>query len=600
MDDPQVQNTFSLMKTTESENEKKRKAAQISIMDAFEASSFYKFDNPMHLKCSRALVEMIALDNQPFSIVEDMGFKRYCMTMNPRFDLPSRKWLTENQLPKTFLAATNTLRSLIQNEEGFWFTSDLWSTEGSSVKMLSLTCHYMDCDFILRNIVLASESMPERHTAENISQKWISMFLQWNILKCKEDSAPPPYAVNQLDGWEKNYGIITDNGANMRAAINLLPQNVQKGCTPCLAHTIQLVIEDAIESQRAIIDTLAVARNLVRYFKKSGPASEFLASVQHQASIPRPKVVIQDVCTRWDSELLMLERLVELRPFLAIVCSDEKFSNKVSFPNDNQWKLINSLVTVLSVFRVITKEAQENSRPTMHQLILHLQLALDDLDSFKRPVSEGGLFGVDCFVTNVVESFQRRVIQVYKNLEEAQVASFLSPNSKGIELDVEVRVAVENHILEFLQTKNDCNQVVDTSCAPCSSKPSQPPSKLAQKIASLTSAAKIDIPTNSSTAAESAMRAQSELKLWNETPLHPTFSADVCEFWRAKSELPNLQIVLRKALGRPSSSAESERLFSKTGLIYCDQRSALKPENVGMLVTISSALKCSKYRLHYV
>ena len=98
IDDPQFQNAFSSMQQTESENEKKMEAARISHGRIWGKSSF---SNPMHLKCSRALVEMIALENQPFSIVEDMGFNHYSMTMNPRYDLPSSKWLsmTENQLP---------------------------------------------------------------------------------------------------------------------------------------------------------------------------------------------------------------------------------------------------------------------------------------------------------------------------------------------------------------------------------------------------------------------------------------------------------------------------------------------------------------------
>jgi hypothetical protein len=70
----------------------------------------------VHLDCSRALGEVFALENQPFSIVEDMGFNHYSMTMNPRYDLPSSKCLTENQLPKSLLAATNTLRVLFDAE----------------------------------------------------------------------------------------------------------------------------------------------------------------------------------------------------------------------------------------------------------------------------------------------------------------------------------------------------------------------------------------------------------------------------------------------------------------------------------------------------
>ena len=44
-------------------------------------------------------MEMIALDNQPFSLEEDIAFVRLLQVLKPRYTLPSRKYLVEKIIP---------------------------------------------------------------------------------------------------------------------------------------------------------------------------------------------------------------------------------------------------------------------------------------------------------------------------------------------------------------------------------------------------------------------------------------------------------------------------------------------------------------------
>ena len=43
---------------------------------------------------------MIALDLQPFSIVEDVGFVRLIQQLEPPYKLPSRRYITESVIPR--------------------------------------------------------------------------------------------------------------------------------------------------------------------------------------------------------------------------------------------------------------------------------------------------------------------------------------------------------------------------------------------------------------------------------------------------------------------------------------------------------------------
>ena len=48
----------------------------------------FGFNHPMAWKIIQYVAEMIALDNKPFSIVDDDGFKRLLEVLEPRYTLP--------------------------------------------------------------------------------------------------------------------------------------------------------------------------------------------------------------------------------------------------------------------------------------------------------------------------------------------------------------------------------------------------------------------------------------------------------------------------------------------------------------------------------
>ena len=47
-------------------------------------------------------MNMIAIDNQPFSIAEDQGFIELLAHIQPKYMLPSRRYFSDVMLPKTY------------------------------------------------------------------------------------------------------------------------------------------------------------------------------------------------------------------------------------------------------------------------------------------------------------------------------------------------------------------------------------------------------------------------------------------------------------------------------------------------------------------
>jgi len=63
----------------------------------------------------RLIGEMIAIDTQPFSVVENKGFINLLSALEPRYSLPSRKYMTETVLPRIMAGVTACVKLEIIN-----------------------------------------------------------------------------------------------------------------------------------------------------------------------------------------------------------------------------------------------------------------------------------------------------------------------------------------------------------------------------------------------------------------------------------------------------------------------------------------------------
>ena len=190
---------------------------------------------------------MVALDSQPFSVVEDNGFVSLLKEMKPRYTIPRQKYVTETILPRIVRGVTDELKKELQFVEWYSFTTDIWSTEVSNDCLLSLTVYWLTKKFEKREAVLHAQPLPGRHTGEVLSREYHSMLTKWNIKP------------------EQVHLIIRDNVSNMVKAMS------DGGFEDlgCFAHTLQLIIYDGVFSQRAIRDSLAICRSIVGHCKRS-------------------------------------------------------------------------------------------------------------------------------------------------------------------------------------------------------------------------------------------------------------------------------------------------------------------------------------------
>jgi len=69
--------------------------SSIIITSFFKKQTAYDRNSHRKLELEKVLVFMVCKDFQLFSIVDDVDFKNFIKLLDPRYDLPSRKTLTD-------------------------------------------------------------------------------------------------------------------------------------------------------------------------------------------------------------------------------------------------------------------------------------------------------------------------------------------------------------------------------------------------------------------------------------------------------------------------------------------------------------------------
>jgi len=307
---------------------KKRKFSQETISAFVEKSRPLQKDSDRARSIDKAIAFMIALDEQPFSVVDNIGFNYVASVMEPRYEMRSRKFYADTVLPEVYDDLRKKMLDSMSTAEFISFTTDEWTCEYTTTSYLTVTTHWLDDYYRRKSAVIALVHLTESKTAENLSKEFLQVLQQWHI---------PLMKVNP---------VLRDNGPNIAKAM----RDSAVASIGCLAHTLQLVIKDALFVQKSVEDVLSIARSVVGHFKHSSTAKERLQNLQRTLKLPEHQLV-QDVTTRWNSSYMMLLQLVEQRKTL-IVYADE---HNIRMLTTAQWTTAENVCSVLKYFDVETR-----------------------------------------------------------------------------------------------------------------------------------------------------------------------------------------------------------------------------------------------------
>ncbi|XP_066588089.1 zinc finger BED domain-containing protein 4-like [Prorops nasuta] len=334
---------------------------QITIAAAINQTKKWDKNSAKAKEFNYLIGEMIALDNQPFNIVNNIGFKRLLRKCLPLYDIPSDKFFREKIVPDFY----KRCKEQVQTEISF---------------------------------VLSTSHFPGSHTGEAIAEKCTQLFSDWQIKK------------------DQIHLILADNASNMKKGLISLCNLPYQ---PCFIHTLQLIVQDGIKSQRAIADVIAKSKRIVTHFNHSQVACEKLQIIQEKLGLPKKKL-IQDVETRWNSTYYLLERLVEQKQAINLNIIDHPDLTDLTF---NQWELANNILSLLKPFEEITK------------IVSHRDSCISECIPFvftlRRflTVENKAFSGVGTIKDELLKNLNERFKDMFTN-ENLTIATFLDPRFK--------------------------------------------------------------------------------------------------------------------------------------------------------------------------
>ncbi|XP_039617003.1 zinc finger BED domain-containing protein 4 [Polypterus senegalus] len=306
---------------------------------------------PVAKKITKLVAEMLALDLQPSSVVENIGFNRLLEFLQPQYTLPSANFFSSTAIPEMYERVKEVIVSHLKEAESgiVHFTAGIW-VSNQTREYLTLTAHWVTYESSVR------PPGQDFHCSAllNVSQ-----------IDCDYNIANIQKQLEYLwDTWIISSGLkigftVTDN----QSIANILDDSEQAS-VQCFGHTIDLIVNEAIKSQRMVQNLLSIARKICERVHRSAKAKQKLGELQKAYNLPENQLV-QDVPSKWNTSLYMLERLVEQKKAIDEMSIECSFRELISC---DQWEVMQSVCHALKPFEVACQE-MSNRTATLGQVI---------------------------------------------------------------------------------------------------------------------------------------------------------------------------------------------------------------------------------------
>ncbi|XP_068132438.1 zinc finger BED domain-containing protein 4 [Hyperolius riggenbachi] len=307
--------------------------------------------HPVAKKITSLVAEMIALDLQPYTFVDNVGFNRLLEYLQPQYSLPSPSYFSRTAIPEMYENVKHIIVSHLKEAEGgvIHFTAGIWMSSQTR-EYLTLTAHWVTFD---------SSFKPHNEDYH------CSALLHVSQIDCDYNGVSVQKHLEYLwESWITAFGLqigitVTDNHSIGKT----LNEN-DRSSVECFGHTVDLVVNEAIKSQRMVQNLLSIARKICERVHRSARAKEKLAELQKEYGLPQHPL-IQDVPSKWNTSFHMLERLIEQKRAIDEMSIECNFRELISC---DQWEVIQSVCHALKPFEAASKEMSMHTA-TLSQVI---------------------------------------------------------------------------------------------------------------------------------------------------------------------------------------------------------------------------------------
>lgn len=90
--------------------------------------------------------------------------------LEPRYQPPNRQKISDFLIPTLYENQKSVLFAELQTAEAVSLTTDAWTSRATK-SYLTITCHYVDKNWMIQSKVLQTEHFHGPHTGENVGRE---------------------------------------------------------------------------------------------------------------------------------------------------------------------------------------------------------------------------------------------------------------------------------------------------------------------------------------------------------------------------------------------------------------------------------------------
>ena len=314
-------------------------------------------------------------------------------------------------------------------------------------------------------------------------------------------------------------------------------------------------------------DILAQCRRIVGHFKHSQLAFSKFKEIQTSLGIPHHRLK-QDVATRWNSTLYMLESIVSQKMALAIYTTE---NDGIPQLLSHQLDIIEKVISVLKLVEDITQSISSSTAsitliiPFVRALKMSWENTTDDQ-------------GVQTMKKEMLHLLNARFSDV-EDKESLVLVILLDPCFKDKFFS---NLAKQDEAKQLLITRVD--EISDLTPSPRTTN-CEPPEKRAR-----TEVMKcFDQILEEASTVQSSSTGISIIDQYLVEPIVPYYGGNAYKWWADNHlRFKPLNELAKRYLSPPPTSVPSERLFSNASDIYYEKRNQLAPEKAESLLFIKN------------
>lgn len=525
-----------------------------------DITSFAYSKKPLSIIRSREIdqqiLRWIVKGFHAFRVVEEVEFQSLCKILCPNYNVPSRKTISSSLLQQLYQSKRDQIEAELNEVDYICVTTDSW-TSINNEGFTAITVHFIieeQCQLKLKSYLLDCFAFEDKHTAQNLATLLGKKFKEWKI-------------------EQKIVCVVSDNAHNIIAAVR---EGGWKSRS-CFAHSINLLVQNGLKKLDPTFEKL---KAIVSFFKRSSTALAKLKKTQLQMGLPELKIK-QDVRTRWNSTLDMVDRACKIKDAIISTIALESECQNLSNLTINEWSILEELVNILQIFKDITDDISAEKSVTSSKIFIFVRAIyyhLRDLTNKQDLDNE-----LKTVVKDMLNQFYTRFGDI-ENIDILAESTILDPRFKkfGFKDENKYTTAVANlrKKLSAIRANNDppTNQELIRLGPESVPKKSTMWSHFDENVNNL-------VQEKNTTAAVII-----ELDRYISEPLINR-NEDPLIWWMTRKHVyPTLFNYAKKRLCIQATSVPCERIFSKAGQVLTQKRSTLKSSKVTQILFLNSNL----------